>query len=143
MSIFRRAWWWAFSWDDARRMLIENGIADGIDFFHMDALSSAVAMKLNCDLQLTLMASSLYRLLASRIGRGYETAKSRHLFRDFVDATATVEIDERNITIHFQKRAHNPLLVAAVYADRDVRAVARRQALAPDLWLGLWCQVNT
>ena len=36
-------------------MLIENGIADGIDFFH-SALSSAVAMKVNCDLQLTLMS---------------------------------------------------------------------------------------
>ena len=105
----------------ARRMLIENDIADGIDFFHMDALSSAVAMKLNCDLQLTLMASSLYRLLASRIRRGYETAKSRHLFRDFIDATATIEIDERNITVYFQKRAHNPLLVAAGYTDTDVR----------------------
>ena len=105
----------------AQRMLIENEIADGIDFFHMDALSSAVAMKLNCDLQLTLMASSLYRLLASRIQRGYETAKSRHLFRDFVDATATVEIDQRHITVHFQKRAHNPLLVAAGYADTNVR----------------------
>ena len=69
-------------------MLIENNIEDGIDFFHMDALSSAVALKVNCDLQLTLMASSLYRLLAVRIGNGYETAKSRHLFRDFVDATA-------------------------------------------------------
>ncbi len=45
-------------------MLIENSIADGIDFFHMDTLFSAVAMKANCDLQLTLMASSLYRLLA-------------------------------------------------------------------------------
>ena len=55
-------------------MLIENGIADGIDFFHMDALSSAVALKVNCDLQLTLMASSLYRLLGTRIGHGYETA---------------------------------------------------------------------
>ena len=65
-----------------------GGIADGIDFFHMDALSSAVAMKVNCDLQLTLMASSLYRYLAQRIGHGYETAKSAHLFRDFVDATA-------------------------------------------------------
>ena len=42
----------------AQRMLIENGIADGIDFFHMDALSSAVAMKVDCDLQLTLMARS-------------------------------------------------------------------------------------
>ena len=71
----------------ARRMLIENNIEDGIDFFHMDALSSAVAMKVNCDLQLTLMASSLYRLLAVRIGNGYEVAKSRHLFRDFMDAT--------------------------------------------------------
>jgi hypothetical protein len=105
----------------AQRMLIENDIADGIDFFHMDALSSAVAMKLNCDLQLTLMASSLYRLLASRIRRGYETAKSRHLFRDFVDATATVEIDTRDITVYFQKRAHNPLLVAAGYADTKAR----------------------
>ena len=67
----------------AQRMLIENNIEDGIDFFHMDALSSAVAMKVNCDLQLTLMASSLYRLLAVRVGNGYEAAKSRHLFRDF------------------------------------------------------------
>lgn len=105
----------------AQRMLIENDIADGIDFFHMDALSSAVAMKLNCDLQLTLMASSLYRLLASRVGRGYEAAKSRHLFRDFVDATATVEIDQRDIVVHFQKRAHNPLLLAAGYAETDAR----------------------
>ena len=47
-------------------------------------------MKVDCDLQLTLMASSLYRLLAGQIGRGYEQAKSRHLFRDFVDATAKV-----------------------------------------------------
>ena len=97
----------------ARRMIIENSIEDGIDFFHMDALSSAVAMKVDCDLQLTLMASSLYRLLAGRIGRGYEQAKSRHLFRDFVDATAVVTISESEVVIRYQKRAHNPLLVAA------------------------------
>jgi hypothetical protein len=97
----------------ARRMIIANSLEDGIDFFHMDALSSAVAMKVDCDLQLTLMASSLYRLLAERIARGYEQAKSRHLFRDFVDATAVVAIDESEIVIRYQKRAHNPLLVAA------------------------------
>jgi hypothetical protein len=97
----------------AQRMIIENTIADGIDFFHMDALTSAVAMKVNCDLQLTLMASSLYRLLAGRIGRGYEHTESRHLFRDFVDATAKVMIGETEIVVKFQKRAHNPLLVAA------------------------------
>jgi hypothetical protein len=97
----------------AQRMLIENNIEDGIDFFHMDALSSAVAMKVNCDLQLTLMASSLYRLLACRVGKGYENVKSRKLFRDFVDATATIKITEDEIIVQYQKRAHNPLLLDA------------------------------
>jgi hypothetical protein len=103
----------------AQRMLIENNIEDGIDFFHMDALSSAVAMKVNCELQLTLMASSLYRLLAVRIGNGYEVAKSRHLFRDFIDASAGISITEREIVVQFQKRAHNPLLIAAGFDHTD------------------------
>jgi hypothetical protein len=110
----------------AQRMIIENRIADGIDFFHMDALSSAVAMKVNCDLQLTLMASSLYRLLGSEIGNGYQTATSRHLFRDFVDATAQIVIQEKEIIVHFQKRAHNPLLVAAGVHNTNI----------PIPWLG-------
>ena len=103
----------------ARRMIVENTIEDGIDFFHMDALSSAVALKVNCDLQLTLMASSLYRLLAGRIGRGYEHAKSRHLFRDFVDAPAAVTITEAEVQVRYPKRAHNPLLLAAGFATTD------------------------
>src|SRR5436305_3911772 len=93
----------------AQRMLIENKIEDGIDFFHMDALTSAVALKVNCDLQLTLMASSLYRFLAVRIGNGYEVVKSRHLFRDIIDATADITIGEQEVLVKFQKRA--PTLV--------------------------------
>ena len=114
----------------AQRMLIENNIADGVDFFHMDALSSAVAMKVDCDLQLTLMASSLYRLLGITIGNGYQTAKSRHIFRDFVDATAAVSIGYKDLTVRFQKRAHNPLLIAAGLHRIDV----------PIPWLGGTCQ---
>lgn len=106
----------------AQRMVIENSIAEGINFFHMDALSSAVAMKVNCDLQLTLMASSLYRLLGSRVGNGYEVAKALHIFRDFVDATAHVTITEKEIVVRFQKRAHNPLLLAASF-DRTPPSV--------------------
>lgn len=104
----------------AQRMLIENGIADSIEFFHMDALSSAVPMKVSCDLQLTLMASSLYRLFGERIGNGYATAKSQHIFRDFINAVAHVMISERDITVRFQKRAHNPLLLAAGFAKTPV-----------------------
>ncbi len=52
-------------------MLIENNIEDSVNFFHLDALSSAVALKVNCDVQLTLMASSLYRYLGQKIGHGF------------------------------------------------------------------------
>jgi hypothetical protein len=97
----------------AQRMVIENNIAEGINFFHMDALSSAVAMKVNCDLQLTLMASSLYRLLGTKVGNGYTEAKADHIFRDLVDATASVTLTETELIVRFQKRAHNPLLLAA------------------------------
>jgi hypothetical protein len=103
----------------AQRMLIENHIEDGIDFFHMDALSSAVALRVTCDLQLTLMASSLYRLLGQRLGQGYEVAKSRHLFRDFIDATAWIRLTEEEVVVRFQRRAHNPLLLAAGFGQTD------------------------
>jgi hypothetical protein len=102
----------------ARRMIIENNIQDGIDFFHMDALSSAVPMKVDCDLQLTLMGSSLYRLFANQIGQGYERAKSRTIFRDFIDAHANVDIRQKEITVRFQKRAHNPLLLKAGFDQK-------------------------
>jgi transposase len=105
----------------AQRMVIENSIQDGVDFFHMDALSSAVAMKINCDVLLTLMASSLYRLLGVKVGNGYETAKSKHIFRDLVNATANLSITENDIAVHFHKRAHNPQLIAADFPDTDIR----------------------
>lgn len=110
----------------AQRMIIENNIEDGIDFFHMDALSSAVAMKVNCDVQLTLIASSLYRLLGQRVGNGYETAKSRHIYRDLINGSAHVNIESESITVRLHRRAHNPLLIAADFGLTDV----------PIPWLG-------
>ncbi|MEN6441744.1 MAG: hypothetical protein ABFD97_24545 [Syntrophobacter sp.] len=105
----------------ARRMVIENSIQDGVDFFHMDALSSAVAMKINCDVLLTVMASSLLRLLGTKVGNGFETAKPKHIFRDLVTATANLSIAQNEVTVHFHKRAHNPQLIATDLPDTDVR----------------------
>jgi hypothetical protein len=104
----------------AKRMLIENSISDGVDFFHMDALSSAVAMKVNCDLQLTLMGSSLYHLLGAQIGGGYTTAESRHIYRDFIQASARITITPDTVEVRFGKRAHNPYLHDAGFADTDL-----------------------
>ena len=62
-----------------------------------------------------------YRHFGRRIGNGYETAKSRHIFRDFIDATRNVMITEQEIVVSFQKRAHNPLLLAADFQKTDLR----------------------
>ncbi|MGH9920136.1 MAG: hypothetical protein ACRD6W_14880, partial [Nitrososphaerales archaeon] len=64
--------------------------------------------------------SSLYRLLGARNGGGYATAESRTIYRDFVQASATVSITDDAVEVRFGKRAHNPYLLAAGFADTDV-----------------------
>ena len=104
----------------ARRMVIENAVADAIDFFHMDALSAAVPMKIDLDLQLTLMAGGPYRLLAVRVGNGRQNAKSRTLFRDFVKAPADITIENHTIDVRIGRCANNPFLLNASYNGTDV-----------------------
>lgn len=101
----------------AQRMLIENGIAEAIQFFHLDALSSMVGLKVDFDLQITLMASALYRLLANRVGREYQHATAKKIFRNLLDVSATVEVQGREVVVTLDKRAHNPYLVASRLAD--------------------------
>ncbi len=101
----------------AQRMLIENGISDAIQFFHLDALSSMIGLKVDFDLQITLMAASLYRLMAGRIGREYERAQAKKIFRNLLDLSATIVINEDQVIVTFDKRAHNPYLVASRLAD--------------------------
>ena len=102
----------------AQRLVIENGIADGIDFFHMDALSSAVAMKVNLDLQLTLMASSLYRLLGVQVGNGDANRQLPPHLPRLRRRRRPRKAHRQQLIVRFQQRAHNPLLLAAGFADR-------------------------
>jgi len=97
----------------AHRMLIENGISEAIQFFHLDALSSMVGLKVDFDLQITLMASSLYRLMAARIGREYERAQAKKIFRNLLEVSARVRVEAHEVIITLDKRAHNPYLVAS------------------------------
>lgn len=101
----------------AHRMVIENSISEAIQFFHIDALSSMVGLKVDFDLQLTLMASSLYRLMAGRIGREYERVQAKRLFRNLLDVSAMVEIGDQEVVVTIDKRAHNPFLIASGLAD--------------------------
>lgn len=101
----------------AQRMLIENGLAESVDFFHLDALSSAVHIKVDFDVTLTEVASGLYRMLG-RLLAGYEAAQARQLFRHFLNTPAEIEVAEDRVQVILPKRAHNPLLIASGLAEK-------------------------
>lgn len=103
----------------AQRMLIENALSDAVRFFHMDALSSSVGLKVDFDMALLVVASGLYRLLARRM-RGYSDAQARHIFRDIVDMPADINITEDLIEVSFHRRSHLPIILASGLVDHPV-----------------------
>jgi transposase len=103
----------------AQRMLVENTISDAVRFFHMDALSSVVGMKVDFDMALLTIASGLYRLLAREM-RGYTDSKARSIFRDLLDTPADVEIADGQVLVRFHRRAHLPIVTASGLLDRPV-----------------------
>ena len=102
----------------AQRMLIENALSDAVRFFHVDALSSAVGLKIDFDMALLVLASGLYRLLAQRM-RGYPDAQARQVFRDLVDMPADVTVTPKQVTVRFHRRAHLPVVMASGLLDRN------------------------
>jgi hypothetical protein len=101
----------------AQRMLVENGIADAVQFFHVDALSSLVGLRIDLDLQITLMASALYRLLAEKVGGLYRNAEAKTIFHQLLDVAAEVVVEPGRVSVTLHKRSHNPYLVASRLAD--------------------------
>jgi transposase len=101
----------------AKRMLIENSLADSVDFFHLDTLSAAIRIRVDFDIMLTEIASGLYRIIA-RLLPGFETARARQIFRHFLDTPAQIRIGEYDVEVTYPKRAHNPLLIAAGFAEK-------------------------
>jgi len=94
----------------AQRMLIENALSDAVRFFHLDALSSTVGLKVDFDMALLVIASGLYRLLAQRM-RGYSDAQARKIFLDLIDMPANVQITDKQVQVNFHRRAHLPILL--------------------------------
>jgi len=101
----------------AQRMLIENGISEAVQFFHIDALSSMIGMKVDFDMQLTLVASSLYRMMAQCIGREYRHSQAKTVFRNLLDLSGKVDVNTSSVVVTLDKRAHNPYLVASGLTD--------------------------
>src|SRR5205807_8615218 len=82
----------------AHRMLIENSLSDAVRFFHIDALSSTVGLKVDFDMALLVLASGLYRLIAQRM-RGYADAQARQILRDLIDMPAATTASGEQVEV--------------------------------------------
>ena len=95
--------------DYARRWRVENGIAEAVKFFHLNALSSPILVKVHFDVVLTMIADTLYSMLARRL-RGFEECDAPRLFRHFIRGKGTVAGKGKQITVTYPRRAHHPIL---------------------------------
>ena len=93
----------------ARRWRVENGIAEAVKFFHLNALSSPIVIKVHFDITLTMIADTLYSMLARKL-RGFEHCDAPTLYRHFVRGKGIIEVDGRTINVIYPRRAHNPIL---------------------------------
>jgi hypothetical protein len=93
----------------ARRWRVENGIAEAVKFFHLNALSSPILTKVQFDIALTMVADTLYTMLAKKL-RGFEDCDAPKLYRHFVRGKGDIIVDGRTVNVIYPKRAHNPIL---------------------------------
>ena len=94
-------------------------------FFHVDALSSSVRIKVDPDIVLSVIASGCYRWLAQHL-RGYENVTARTIWETFLDRRGTVEIREEEIVLHVRRFSRAPVLLES-QISRDTTPVG---------WLG-------
>ena len=93
----------------ARRWRVENGIAEAVKFFHLNSLSSPILTKIHFDVAMTMIADTLYSMLAHKL-RGFEDCDAPKLYRHFVKGKAMVTVKDRTVTVTYPRRSHNPIL---------------------------------
>ena len=94
----------------ARRWRIENKLVEPVDFFHLNALSSPIMIRIFFDLLLSVIASLLYRRFAQDLPR-FEKKLTPELFRNFIDMPGRIRFDGDHFEIRIRKRAHTPILL--------------------------------
>jgi hypothetical protein len=94
----------------ARRMTIEQRLAEIIQAFCADALSSTVNLNVDLDVVLCVLAQALLAAFRTRLGPGYATATPDTLQRRFLDTAGTITSDGDTITVTLNRRAYSPVL---------------------------------
>jgi transposase len=93
----------------ARRMTIEQRLAEIIRAFCADALSSTVNLNVDLDVMLAVLAQALLAALRERLP-GYHTATPDTLQRRFLETPGQIITDGDTITVRLERRAYTPVL---------------------------------
>jgi transposase len=93
----------------ARRWRVENVISEAVKFFNLNALSSPILVKVHFDVLMTMIADTLYSMLAQKL-RGFEQCDAQKIYRHFIRSKADVEITTGEVHVTYPRRAHNPIL---------------------------------
>jgi transposase len=93
----------------ARRWRVENGIAEAVKFFHLNALSSPILIKVHFDVAMTMIADTMYSMLANQL-RGFEECNADTIYRNFVRGKGSVFVEGSHVQVVYPRRAHNPIL---------------------------------
>jgi transposase len=93
----------------ARRMTIEQRLAEIIQAFHADALSSAVNLNVDLDIMLCVLAQALTAALRTRLP-GYATVTPDVLQRRFLETPGQIITTSDTITVRLDRRAYTPVL---------------------------------
>jgi hypothetical protein len=93
----------------AKRMTIEQRLEEGIRSFHLDALSSAVALNVDLDTSLSVAAQLAYDWLRRRLP-GYETATPDTIWRRFISTKGSVILGPDEVVVRLGERTYSPVL---------------------------------
>jgi hypothetical protein len=94
----------------ARRMTIEQRLAEIIRAFCLDALSSTVNINVDLDVMLCVLAQALLAAFRARLGGSYHSATPNVLQRRFLDTSGTISVDSDKVTVRLDRRAYSPVL---------------------------------
>ena len=94
----------------ARRMTIEQRLAEIIQAFCADALSSAVNLNVDLDVVLCVLAQALTAAFRLRLPGNYAHATPDTLQRRFLDTPGEITSDGTGITVKINRRAYSPVL---------------------------------
>jgi hypothetical protein len=97
----------------ARRMTIEQRLAEIIGAFCLDALSSAVNLNVDLDVVLCVLAQALTAAFRLRLPDNYDTATPDTLQRRFLDTPGEIINTGHTITVKLNRRAYAPVLRSA------------------------------